>query len=180
MIATVPLRFPGAGRRVYPGFMQITAFLTMNLPRHVKSHFDLYNALVDGDVDAARTTRDFYDEYFAVLDLTAEFYLETVERVFQTMDLARGEMTIHGRTVDPGGHHQDVAADRRGRARRHLLDRPDHGRPRPLLRPEPVPEAPPPPGRRRPLRRVLGTPVAPQVYPVVRGVIASREEARHP
>jgi poly(3-hydroxybutyrate) depolymerase len=102
VISTVPWRHPGAGRRVYPGFVQLTAFLSMNMPRHVKSHFDLFTALADGDTAAARVTRDFYDEYFAVLDLAAEFYLETVERVFQTWDLARGVLEVHGRKVDPG------------------------------------------------------------------------------
>ncbi|MCD9623980.1 polyhydroxyalkanoate depolymerase [Rhabdothermincola salaria] len=101
VIATVPWRFPGAGRRVYPGFLQLTAFLAMNPGRHLKSHFELYTALADGEVSAAATTRDFYDEYFAVLDLTAEFYLETVERVFQTWELARGELRVHDRPVDP-------------------------------------------------------------------------------
>jgi polyhydroxyalkanoate depolymerase len=102
VITTVPGRHPGAGRRVYPGFMQLTAFLTMNMPRHIKSHFDLYANLADGHDAEAAVTRDFYDEYFAVLDLTAEFYLETVERVFQTWELARGELQVHGRKVDPG------------------------------------------------------------------------------
>ncbi len=101
VISTVPWRFPGAGRRVYPGFMQLTAFLSMNMPRHIKSHFELYQNLADGNLEEAATTREFYDEYFAVLDLTAEFYLETVEKVFQTQDLARGVLQIHGRTVDP-------------------------------------------------------------------------------
>jgi len=101
VVATVPWRFPGAGRRVYPGFLQLTAFLAMNPGRHLKSHFELYTHLADGETAAAATTRDFYDEYFAVLDLTAEFYLETVERVFQTWDLARGELRVHDRKVDP-------------------------------------------------------------------------------
>ncbi len=102
VIATVPWRYPGAGRRVYPGFLQLTAFLTMNMPRHIRSHFELYTNLAEGDLEKAKVTRDFYDEYFAVLDLTAEFYLETVERVFQTQELAKSEMQIHGRKVDPG------------------------------------------------------------------------------
>ena len=102
VIATVPWRYPGAGRRVYPGFLQLTAFLTMNMPRHIRSHFELYTNLAEGELEKAKVTRDFYDEYFAVLDLTAEFYLETVERVFQTQELAKGEMQIHGRKVDPG------------------------------------------------------------------------------
>ena len=101
VIATVPMRYPGAGRKVYPGFLQLTAFLTMNMPRHVKSLFGMYQDLADGNVAGARTTKEFYEEYFAVLDLTAEFYLETVQRVFQEWELARGVLEIHGRTVDP-------------------------------------------------------------------------------
>jgi polyhydroxyalkanoate depolymerase len=180
VITTVPLRFPGAGRRVYPGFMQITAFLTMNMPRHVKSHFDLYTALVDGDVESARTTREFYDEYFAVLDLTAEFYLETVERVFQTCDLARGEMTIHGRKVDPGaitktmlltveGERDDICSLGQTMAAHDLCSGLS-----PYL-------------KHHHLQANVGhygvfsgRRWRSQVYPVVRSVIASREEARHP
>ena len=105
VITTVPWRYPGAGRKVYPGFLQLTAFLTMNPQRHIKSHFDLYQNLVDGEYEKAAATREFYDEYFAVLDLTAEFYLETVERVFQTADLARGVLQIRGADRRPLGHH---------------------------------------------------------------------------
>ncbi len=102
LIATVPRRFKGGGRRVYPGFMQLTAFMSMNLDRHVKAHVDLYNNLAAGEMEKARQTKAFYDEYFAVLDLTAEFYLETVKLVFQDYALAKGELTFEGRTVDPG------------------------------------------------------------------------------
>jgi poly(3-hydroxybutyrate) depolymerase len=101
VIATVPLRFPGARRRVYPGFLQLTAFVSMNADRHVRTHLELYGQMVRGDVAKAKATRDFYDEYFAVLDIPAEFYLETVNRVFQTFDLARGALRYRGRTVDP-------------------------------------------------------------------------------
>jgi len=100
-ISKVPWRYAGAGRRVYPGFMQLTAFLNMNWPRHIKSHFDLYTNLAEGNDGAAAVTRDFYDEYFAVLDLCAEFYLETVERVFQNHELPRGELEYQGRKVAP-------------------------------------------------------------------------------
>jgi len=79
LIASVPSRYRGAHRRVYPGFMQLSAFLSMNMPRHLRAHLDLFGYLAKGDDDSAATTRKFYDEYFAVLDLPAEFYLETVE-----------------------------------------------------------------------------------------------------
>ncbi len=101
LIATVPHRFKGGGRRVYPGFMQLAAFMSMNLDRHVKAHVELYNNLAAGEMEKARQTKAFYDEYFAVLDLTAEFYLETVKLVFQDYALAKGELTFDGRTVDP-------------------------------------------------------------------------------
>jgi poly(3-hydroxybutyrate) depolymerase len=101
LIARVPARFAGAGRRVYPGFVQLSAFMSMNLDRHRKAHIDLYEHLANGRPEKAQPTIDFYDEYFAVLDLTAEFYLETVQWVFQEMRLAKGELTYRGRLVDP-------------------------------------------------------------------------------
>ena len=101
LISHVPLRFPGASRRVYPGFLQLSAFMSMNAERHVKAQIDLYRALARGDTAQAATIKAFYDEYFAVLDMTAEFYLETVQRVFQQNLLARGELDWKGRRVDP-------------------------------------------------------------------------------
>jgi polyhydroxyalkanoate depolymerase len=101
LIAEVPARYPGGGRRVYPGFVQLAAFMSMNIDRHRKAHMDLYDALAKGDLEKANVTKAFYDEYFAVLDLTAEFYLETVSWVFQEARLAKGELTYRGRPVDP-------------------------------------------------------------------------------
>lgn len=101
LIARVPLRYPGAARRVYPGFVQLTAFMSMNAERHVKAQVDLYKAMANGEHEQAATIKAFYDEYFAVLDLTAEFYLETVARVFQEHLLARGLLEWNGRRVDP-------------------------------------------------------------------------------
>ncbi len=101
LIATVPLRFGGAFRRVYPGFVQLAAFMSMNIDRHVKAHRELYAHLANGEVEKAEATRTFYDEYFAVLDLTAEFYLETVRLVFQEHALPLGRLTWHGRKVEP-------------------------------------------------------------------------------
>ncbi len=100
LIGTVPKGFAGAGRRVYPGFMQLTAFVSMNLMRHVKAHLDLYNALSEGDLEKAETTKTFYDEYFAVLVLDADFYLETVQYVFQDYLLPKGELTYRGEPID--------------------------------------------------------------------------------
>jgi len=102
LIATVPGRHPGGGRRVYPGFVQLLSFMAMNITRHEKAHRDLYEHLRRGEYDKADAIKTFYDEYFAVLDLTAEFYLETVETVFQQAALARGGLTYRGRKVDPG------------------------------------------------------------------------------
>jgi poly(3-hydroxybutyrate) depolymerase len=101
LISRVPFRYGGAFRRVYPGFVQLAAFMSMNVDRHLKAHRDLYDHLVKGDQASAKATKDFYDEYFAVLDLTAEFYLETVRLVFQEHALPRGVLTWRNRKVDP-------------------------------------------------------------------------------
>lgn len=101
LIHRVPARYAGAWRRVYPGFLQLMGFMSMNLERHAKSHLDMYNSMVAGDTAKAETIRTFYEEYFAVMDLPAEFFLETVERVFQRYDLPHGRLTWRGRTVDP-------------------------------------------------------------------------------
>jgi poly(3-hydroxybutyrate) depolymerase len=101
LIGVVPWRYRGARRRVYPGFMQLTAFITMNLERHVGAHFTHFRALVGGDLAAAAAHRSFYDEYNAVMDLPAEFYLETVQRVFQDHDLPLGNLTYRGEKVRP-------------------------------------------------------------------------------
>jgi poly(3-hydroxybutyrate) depolymerase len=101
LIATVPMRYEGAFRRVYPGFVQLAAFMSMNIDRHLKAHRDLYDNLVKGEIEKAQTTKKFYDEYFAVLDLSAEFYLETVRLVFQEHALPRGLIEYRGSKVDP-------------------------------------------------------------------------------
>lgn len=101
LISSVPPGLPGAGRRVYPGFVQLTAFMSMNMDRHVKAHVELFENLWRGDIVQATKTKDFYDEYFAVLDLAAEFYLETVQWVFQEHRLATGELMYRGRVVNP-------------------------------------------------------------------------------
>jgi poly(3-hydroxybutyrate) depolymerase len=101
LTASVPLRYPGAFRRVYPGFVQLVAFMSMNVERHVKAHKELYDNLANGEFEKAAVTKAFYDEYFAVLDLTAEFYLETVQLIFQDYALPLGKLEWHGQRVDP-------------------------------------------------------------------------------
>jgi poly(3-hydroxybutyrate) depolymerase len=101
VIATVPARYSGAFRRVYPGFLQLAGFMTMNLDRHVMAHIDLFKHLVRGDGESAEATRKFYDEYMSVMDLPADFYLQTVARVFQEHGLPLGRFTSRGRLVEP-------------------------------------------------------------------------------
>ncbi len=101
VITKVPFPHPGFMRDVYPGFLQLHGFMTMNLDRHLKAHHDLFLHLVKGDGDLAQKHREFYDEYLAVMDLAAEFYLQTVETVFIRHALPKGEMTHRGRRVDP-------------------------------------------------------------------------------
>jgi polyhydroxyalkanoate depolymerase len=101
LITTVPARYPGAGRRVYPGFVQLTGFMLMNIDRHVGAHIDMFSHLAAGRTEEADAAKAFYDEYFAILDLTAEFYLETVSRVFQEHLLPKGELVWRNRKVDP-------------------------------------------------------------------------------
>jgi len=101
LISRVPFSLPGAGRKVYPGFVQLTAFMSMNMQRHTNAHREIYNHLADGRVDEAEKIMSFYDEYFAVLDMPAEFYIETVQYVFQEALLARGKLTYRGRKVNP-------------------------------------------------------------------------------
>ncbi len=97
---TVPFPYPGFGRQVYPGFLQLSGFMAMNLGRHVTAHLDMFNHLVAGDGDSAEKHREFYDEYLAVMDLAAEYYMQTVETVFVRHALPKGEMTHRGQPVD--------------------------------------------------------------------------------
>ena len=107
-------------RDVYPGFLQLHGFMSMNLDRHIEAHRKLFHHLVKGDGDSAQKHREFYDEYLAVMDLTAEFYLQTVDTVFIRHALPKGEMTHRGRRIDPGqikrvalltveGEHDDIS-----------------------------------------------------------------------
>jgi poly(3-hydroxybutyrate) depolymerase len=101
LITNVPMRYLGAFRRVYPGFVQLSAFMNMNLERHKAAFRGYYDSLAAGDFEKAEATRTFYEEYFAVADLAAEFYLETVQKVFQEFALAKGELEFRGRKVNP-------------------------------------------------------------------------------
>lgn len=101
VIATVPSRYSGAFRRVYPGFVQLAGFMTMNLDRHVTAHVDLFKHLVRGDGESAEATRKFYDEYMSVMDLPADFYLQTIERVFQKHALPLGTFASRDRLIEP-------------------------------------------------------------------------------
>jgi len=100
LIARVPRKYSGAGRRVYPGFVQLIAFVSMNINRHYNAHQELYENLARGELEKAEVIKTFYDEYFAVLDLPAEFYLETVSWVFQEARLPKGELTFRGGPVE--------------------------------------------------------------------------------
>jgi len=101
VIATVPYYYPGGGRRVYPGFLQLTGFMAMNLGNHLVSHYDMFKHLVAGDGDSADSSKAFYDEYRSVCDMSAEFYLQTIDLVFQKHALPKGEYFHRGRRVDP-------------------------------------------------------------------------------
>jgi poly(3-hydroxybutyrate) depolymerase len=120
VITRVPFPNPGFMRDVYPGFLQLHGFVSMNLDRHVDAHSNLFFHLVKGDGDSAQKHREFYDEYLAVMDLTAEYYLQTVDTVFVRHALPKGAMTHRGRPVDPGkirkaglltieGEHDDIS-----------------------------------------------------------------------
>ena len=101
VVTRVPFNYSGFMRRVYPGFLQLTGFMTMNLERHIGEHVKLFNHLVDGDGDSANSHRKFYDEYLAVADLFAEYYLETIEKVFQKHLLPKGEFDFKGDVIRP-------------------------------------------------------------------------------
>ena len=105
VIATVPMIYAGAGRKVYPGFLQLAGFMTMNLGSHLISHWEMFKHLVVGDEEGAEPTQKFYEEYRSVCDMTAEFYLQTVDVVFQRQLLPKGKLMHRGRRVDPTAIH---------------------------------------------------------------------------
>ena len=99
-IHSVPYPYPGFGRRVYPGFLQLSGFMAMNIDRHVDAHLEMYNHLVRGDGESGEKQRDFYDEYLAVMDLTAEYYLQTIDAVFVEHQMPKGIMTHRNKRID--------------------------------------------------------------------------------
>ncbi len=131
VIATVPISYPGAGRRVYPGFLQLAGFMSMNLGSHLQSHYEMFKHLYGGDDESAQATKDFYDEYRSVCDMTAEFYLQTVEEVFQEHSIPNGTFVHRGKPVDLGairdtailaieGERDDISGLGQTRAALHL------------------------------------------------------------
>ena len=128
VITKVPFPHPGVMRDVYPGFLQLQGFVSMNLDRHIDAHSNLFVHLVKGDGDSAQKHREFYDEYLAVMDLTAEYYLQTVDTVFVRHALPNGDDDPSRPAGRSGQDPQMRAAHHRGRARRHLRRRPDRGR----------------------------------------------------
>lgn len=101
VITTVPLTYPGSGRKVYPGFLQLAGFMAMNLRSHMMSHYGMFKHMVEGDGESADATKAFYDEYRSVCDMTSEFYLQTIEHVFQKHSLPKGEFVHRGEPIDP-------------------------------------------------------------------------------
>ncbi len=101
VITLVPANYPGFMRRVYPGFMQLTGFMSMNMERHIGAHLDLFKHLVEGDGESAEAHRKFYNEYLAVMDITAEFYLQTVEEVFQKHSIPKGQFVYRDEVIKP-------------------------------------------------------------------------------
>lgn len=131
VIATVPLTYPGSGRKVYPGFLQLAGFMAMNLGSHMMSHYGMFKHMVEGDGESAAATKAFYDEYRSVCDMTADFYLQTVEHVFQRHSLPKGEFVHRGKRIDLGaikdvallaieGEKDDISGIGQTRASLHL------------------------------------------------------------
>lgn len=147
VIATVPLQYPGAGRRVYPGFLQLAGFMSMNLGNHMLSHYHMFKHLVAGDGESAEATKAFYDEYRSVCDMDADYYLQTVEQVFQRQSLAKGEFMHRGTRVDLGairdtallaveGERDDISGIGQTRAALNLATNLAESRKKYLLAPE--------------------------------------------
>ena len=153
-LETVPFPYPGMGRRVYPGYLQLSGFMAMNMDRHVKAHTDMFHHLVAGDGEPAEKHREFYDEYLAVLDLTAEYYMQTIEQVFVRQSLPKGEFVYAGQTIDLGDIRRTGLMTVEGERDDISGGRPDQCRPAALPQPAGRAEAALFAARRRPLRRV--------------------------
>ena len=170
VIQRVPEKYPGYARRVYPGFLQHLGFVAMNPDRHLNAHWDYFNHLLAGDDGSAEKHREFYDEYNAVLDLPAEYYLDTVKAVFQEFALPKGAPLHPRRAGAAAGDPRYGAPQHRRRARRHLRQRPDRGRaPAVLQHPEGSARALRRPGR-RPLRHFRRPPLARDHLPESQGL----------
>ncbi len=133
VIATVPMNYPGAGRKVYPGFLQLAGFISMNLSDHMLSHYEMFKHMTVGDQDSADRTKEFYDEYLSVCDMTEEFYLQTIEHVFQKHTLPKGEFMHRGKAINPDaikdtallaieGEHDDISGIGQTRAALDLAE----------------------------------------------------------
>ena len=147
VITRVPFGYEGFNRRVYPGFLQLTGFMSMNFDRHFGAHLKLFEHLIRGDGDSAEAHRKFYDEYMSVMDMTAEFYLQTVDVVFRQHALPRGEWVSRGRRVEPAaiestalltveGELDDISAVGQTRAAHDLCTGIPHDRRRHILQPD--------------------------------------------
>ena len=154
VITKVPFPNPGFMRDVYPGFLQLNGFVSMNLDRHIEAHKQLFMHLVRGDGDSAQKHKEFYDEYLAVMDLAAEFYLQTVDTVFVRHALAEGQNDASRPAGRSGPHQARRAAHRRRRARRYFRRRPDRGGAPPVRQYSAGPASALAAARRRTLRRV--------------------------
>ncbi len=160
VITTVPARYPGAFRRVYPGFLQLAGFLSMNPDRHIDAHWRMFRQLAAGDGDGAAATRAFYDEYSTVMDLPADFYLDTDGPRLSAAGSGAWQVPRARRAGRSRSDRRDRADDRRGRARRHLRARPDRRRARSVPQPRGGEEDPPPAAQCWPLRRLPRPPLA--------------------
>lgn len=147
VIATVPLQYPGAGRKVYPGFLQLAGFMSMNLGNHMMSHYHMFKHLVDGDGESAEATKDFYEEYRSVCDMNADYYLQTIEHVFQKHSLPNNEFVHRGVRIDLGairdtallaieGERDDISGIGQTRAALHLANNLPDSRKQYLLAPD--------------------------------------------
>ncbi len=177
VITSVPWPNAGGGRAVYPGFLQLSGFMLMNLDRHVGAHKDLFMHLVHGDGDSAEKHRAFYDEYLAVMDLTAEFYLQTIDTVFVRQTLPKGKMMHRGRPVDLGEIRSVPLMTIEGRERRHHWRRPVPGGARPLRQHTRGSEAALRVCRRRPLRHLQRLTIPCRHRPTHRAVRAHPRQA---